>query len=551
MLELDKKYQILIQKRFLELKKLDLAVTDKKIYRLLGPQTIQGNIAEGHSVFKGQAIPEIDMSTICKALKFPPQEIQEQRTKLCNEVTECVDALFNGTRNKLVNKKGKALFRLQFFQDYELTVDKDFFKGGVKAGRMDSAFWRAKTAARFSTTLDEKLYSIGSGAEHLVNKTILNELGLTPLSLSQGFHTSEDIKDYISKGLFVDNEQAENSNVENLFVRYTEGLGVCDDLAISTIAAINGKSAAYLGLTLDAMDTYGKWVTSSVNGGIDEFLAEHIAQKWKEKYNEELVSDEECMELIYLASKNNIKISQFSSSHRRFIQREAKNVDYTFLEHMNFIKTGIGTPNFNLGFHRTPSKQFYKNLRERFDLYGIGDLIPKGKEKIPRKEKIKLETYYKKSLPNKRNKIKSRTREKEKQTSIVKLKWHDYAIDQIRQNSSLIGLEGMVCPETEVDFFKRIKTQKETSDKKLTLMGRADLIFTTKKNITYIIEYKGRDSETARIKAGRQLNKAKIYLPKPYNGKQVLLYVSGTDYKTLELIKNNKHSDSTEWKEFQ
>jgi hypothetical protein len=509
MVELTQKYKKLIQDRYSKLEKdLNLAITDPLIYKLLLPQTIQGNIAEGHSNFKGEAIPEIEMEDICSALGFNPIEIREQRTQLCYESFECVDAIFNGTRNKLVNKKGEPLFRVEFFKDYQLEIDKDLFKAGVKIGRMDSAYWRKRTVQHYPTTLEGEAYDNGRGAEHLVNKVMLKDIGLTPLALARKAHG---------------NEQANNPNIENMFVRYNEGLGICDDLAICTVRALHGESGARLGLAIDAMDTYGKWITSAVNGGLDEFFAEYIVQKWQEKYNEKLVSDEECLELIYLASKSNIKISPFSSSHRRFIQKESKNANYTFLEHMKFIETGQGIPNIKLGFHRTPSKQFYENLRQRFDAYKIGHLIPPEKEKIPRSQK-------------ENKKIKTRTRKKTKKSiHISNRQNHDSHVKLIAQNPELIGLKKIIGQsKTEKYFFNGIDKKRQS-----IVAGEADLFFQTSEG-PVVVEYKGRDHPNNRTKAKRELLNALTYLNLPVN-KTKLLYVFGPDFQTVELVQEREN----------
>jgi hypothetical protein len=414
-----------------------------------------------------------------------------------------------------VNKNGDALFRVKFFQDYKLTVDKNLFKGAVKIGRMDSTNWRTRTAEYYKKTLEGKTYSIGSGAEHLVDTSKLKELGLTPLSLSKKVYSIKEIRDYTNQGLFVEDEKADNPEIKNLFVRYSEGLGICDDLALSTVAAINGESAGYIGAMVDTMDTYGKWITSSVNGGLDEFLAEYIAQKWEEKYNEKLVSDEECMELIYLASKNNMKISPFSSSHRRFIQRELKTIDYTFLEHMNFVKTGKYHSNFKLGFHRTPSKKFYENLRGRFNVHGIEDLIPQGEEKLPRKLKPKIE------------KIK---RKKERQKHNSNLSPHSFYLNLLAENPYLIGIKEIIgSPKIEIPFYNG------ESNIRGRHLGEIDLLIKTpSENI--IIEYKKRDCMHNRLKAKKQLLTAAENLKEQLKNIR-LLYVSGPDFRTMELEK--------------
>lgn len=374
-MELSSKEKKLIEDQYWELyHTLNLQLTDEA-KKVILPQTVYGRAIEGHGIFKGQNISDIHISDIVSSIRgINLEEVLATRQKMVNDFVWSIENLMDGKINRLVNKKGKPIYGVTFLPDLPIENDKETFKGAVLVGRMDSAEWREKTTQKFKTTLEGKALKIGYGKEYLIDLEKLNSLKLNTTILSKKPHSETTIDDYRKKGLIV---KKKGKGVGSIFIRHKEGNGICDDMAITSVGFLHGESAMTLGWCIDATDTYSKFIKHPVEGGVDEWIGEYTRKRWYKKYHEELVTPEECMEIIYLGAKNNVPI-HFSSSHRRFTETEVGANKATFLEHLDFVKTGKFNPHYHLGFERIPSKKFYHSLQRRFEMYGKADLIPKN-----------------------------------------------------------------------------------------------------------------------------------------------------------------------------
>lgn len=110
---------------------------------------------------------------------------------------------------------------------------------------------------------------------------------------------------------------------------------------------------------------------------------------------------------------------------------------------------------------------------------------------------------------------------------------HKKSLEKIAKNPSLIGIEGEVFHEPEVDLFNGY-----------IRIGALDLLFISYEDQkVYYIEYKCNHSKKNQKEAKMQLIKAKNSMVQKYRGKElVMLYVSG-EFDVKELIGN-------EWKKF-
>ena len=374
-MELNIKQKKLIEDQYWELyNTLDLQLTNEA-KKVILPQTVCGRANEGHGFFRGQKISGIQISDVVSSIRGINLEgILLIRQNMVDEFIWSIGNLMDGKINQLVNKKGQPIYGVSFLSDLPIENDKEAFKGAVIIGRMDSHIWREKTTKKFKTTLKGKPFKIGYGKEYLINLKKLEPLGLNPHNLSKEAHSKKTIQDYRKKGIIV---QKKRKGIETVFIRHKQGLGICDDMAITSLGFLHGEPAMILGWCIDATDTYSKFIKYPVEGGADEWIGEYTAKRWHKKYHEELVTPEECMEIIYLGAKNNVPIS-FSSSHRRFTEKEPGANTATFLEHLNFVRTGRFNPNYHLGFEQIPSRKFYNNIKRRFELYGKINLIPKN-----------------------------------------------------------------------------------------------------------------------------------------------------------------------------
>jgi hypothetical protein len=361
----NKDFNFLVREQFWDLfysVKLDIDDCTKS---LLLPQSVLGRAIEGHGVFRNNRHPEATMESIISATGQNPLFVKHQRQLLVDELTECIDRLIDGKTKYLTNTEGAPIYRINFLKDSELDLDKETFKGAVIAGRMDSIDWRLKTLEHYSgKTLNGKCLELGGGKEFPINISRLKSMNLSLESLANENHSPETIQQYKSAGVITNKKE---DITETAYVRYKVGKGTCDDAALIRIGRNHGISAMLLGFCIDATDTYGKFVENALEGGIDENIGEHIAERWKKKYKEELVTPEECMDVIYFAAKKNCPEIPISSSHRRFIQYEGGSSFPTFINHIRFMQ-GKQVPSFRMGMERIKSKKFYKKINQRLEL---------------------------------------------------------------------------------------------------------------------------------------------------------------------------------------
>ncbi len=376
-----------VKHQYHELKNsLDLDV-EEKVKSLLIPQTILGRAQGGHGrIFNGEKRPSITLAEIYEILEMNPEEIRQRRQTMQDDFKNCIDDLFDGKIDRLVDRKGHPIYGVKFLTDMRLDVDREFWKGGALVARMDMSEWREKTIEQYQLNLRGEKLKIGYGKEHPVSINRLKTMPgvLSIVELSDKPHTREDIDMYKQYGLIVHPERLGKPGVENLFIRYAQGLGVCDDAAMISVGLLHGPDAMTLGFAVDATDTYTKFGSSSVGMGFDEHLGQYICDRWRKEYGEELLTPEETNQIIYLGAKNTLKVSAFSTSHRRFVEyesrmtpsgdgsepRQIKQDNPTFINHLNFVKTGK-EEDFDLGFDRFPSRKFYSNIRNRFQKMGL------------------------------------------------------------------------------------------------------------------------------------------------------------------------------------
>ncbi len=383
-------YSRLIREQYEDLdKNLELDL-DKNLRKYLIPQTVHGRALEGHgSHFNGQARPDISMGQIFEAIGTDPSEARAKRQEMMQDFLYCTDDLIDGKINRLVDRTGKPIYGIPSLEDFQLEVDKEFFKGGALVGRMDSPLWRERTKQNYKKNLRNVPLRLGYGEELPIDLEKLREHNVLLASFADKPHNLEELTVLQAKGVIIPKGETPSKEFENCFVRYSCGCGICDDAALISIGLLHGPSAMMLGFAIDATDTYTKFCQNKVQGGFDEFIGAHIERRWQEKYNEPLVSDKQTMEIIYLGAKDTLKISGFSSSHRRLIEyeesvrkdRAGKEVKTrqerpTILNHLRFVTHGEAQ-DFNLGFDRCHSLAFYENMRERFRKTERHNLLPK------------------------------------------------------------------------------------------------------------------------------------------------------------------------------
>lgn len=378
------KYKELVRAQYDDLYQNHVLAIDPSVKRLLLPQTIHGRAMMGHgSFFNGLAKPNISMEEILEAIGLDPLEVRASRQKMMEDFLFCVDDLIDGKINRFVDREGKPIYGINFLEDYKLEIDKEFFKGGALVGRMDSPLWRERTKLAHSLNLRNKPFKIGYGEELPIDVEKMRENNFSFTQFSDYPHTLESLTHLRAKGIIVPQEELSTRGFENHFVRYSQGLGICDDAALIATGLIHGPYAMIFGFLVDATDTYTKFCQNRVAGGFDEFIGAHLEERYEEKYGEKLVSDKETRDIIYLGGKDTLEIPEiFSSSHKRLLQHEESKrkgtiqAKPTILNHHRFVTHGE-SQDFELGFTRCHSLVFYENIRERFRKTGRQYYLPK------------------------------------------------------------------------------------------------------------------------------------------------------------------------------
>lgn len=386
----DEAFNDLIRDQYLDLESsLILDIEEEAKYALI-PQSIQGRAQFGHGpYFKGTSRPNITMPEVYSAIGFDPVMMRAGRQNILEETLHCFDDLLDGKKSKFTDRRGGPLFGVKTNADYTLDVAKELFQGAAMFGRVDTSYWREETKRRYPLNLSNKPLKLGHGEEMPVSLNRLGDFNMNLLSLSEKPHDAESRAKMREYGIIVDEEKLKFDGFENAFVRYAQGCGICDDATLISVGLFYGESAMRAGFNIDAADTYTKFCANRVAGGFDEHIGAHIEKRWKEMYNEDLLTPEETTRIIYLGAKNTLKASCFSSSHRRLVEHERTpikdpngNIESysvqdkpTFLNHIGFVSSGH-EERFELGFDRYPSNKFYANLRTRFEKTGNSKLLP-------------------------------------------------------------------------------------------------------------------------------------------------------------------------------
>jgi len=326
------------------------------IKKVLHPQTIKGHAESGHGTFRGNMI-NLSFREIFTELNINPNAAASYRETLCYEIIDFVDNLIEGKTKKLVNKNGAPLLRFEPAEKIIIQDKKAVIKGIVLAGRMDSNKWREKTVNNYLTNLNGELLIIGHGEEKIVNVAKMRKYGLTERLLSKKIHTNNTIAKYTRSGIFA--KRGETKGIEKMFIRTAPGLGCCDDSSILSMGLIHGPEAIWGGWVNDGIDTYSKFIKDVNICGLDELIGEYAAYKWKEKYNENIVTNDESMQIIYLGYE--------------------KQQPRTTIENHYIYAESNKRPEkaYKLGFDRLDSNKFYDAIESRFNKMGLENLIPK------------------------------------------------------------------------------------------------------------------------------------------------------------------------------
>jgi hypothetical protein len=347
---------------------------DDRTKELLVPQSNFGHAMMGHCTFSEYGgFSDISIGLIVAALGWDPVKFKQLRQKKIDDVYEWADSAIksDSEMTSLVNKEGEPLLGYYLFRVLPLER-KQVLAGMVLAGRMDSAHWRQKTVEHYQRTFDLEPFVMGYGTCYPVNLNVLYDCNLDSIFLSTVAHDEAKIEEYKKMGLIAGKDEANGKFVESLYIRNAEGAGISDDMAFISIAGQeylakrHGESGMWGAFVVDGIDTYDKYAVNICEGGQDEHLANHIAQKWKAKYNEDLVTDKETMEIIYTSAKGNSPKIKLSDSHRRFVQYQDIPHMSTIEMHQEFV-SGNPISGGTFGFNPVKSQSFYQKAQLRLE----------------------------------------------------------------------------------------------------------------------------------------------------------------------------------------
>jgi hypothetical protein len=256
----DTEFSELIKKQYDELRDSLILDVEDRTKSLLIPQTILGRAQNGHGLFNGACRPNITQTEVYEALGMNPEKMRNRRQAMQNNFKNCIDDLFDGKKDRLMDRSGHPIYGVRFLEGIKLVPDKDFWRG-VLVARMDMSEWRKQTLSVHPKDMMGKKLKIGYGKEHPVSVSqLLRVTGRKSIvGLAETPHTLREIQRYRREGLIVRGSRVGGQGVENLFIRYAPGKGVCDDAAMISVGLLHGEGAMVLGFAIDATDTYTKF----------------------------------------------------------------------------------------------------------------------------------------------------------------------------------------------------------------------------------------------------------------------------------------------------
>jgi len=347
------------------------------VLEVLLPQSVVGRAQNGHGWFVDEygtplAFREATFDRVLTELedRWPHlrhDAVRRRRTDLVERVRAHVMAhLFTETM-PLDDAEG-PLLGAGFLAGR--TVDtRAFLSGLVLAGFMDDIDHRRMALTLHPLDFQGDRYDIGGGEIRVVNAGLFRATGIEDAGAEAW--DARDLAELERLGVLMplDEQVWEYPHYDQEYFRLRLGDGVCDDLAMIAIGRRHGLEAMLGAFVMDGLDTYDKYLIRFTSKGSDTRLAEDIQRAWRERHGRALVPDEELLDLIWFAAKNNHPRVNLSSSHRRLLQTEAGATVPTLLHHWRFLE-GRDLGPIKLGFSRVPAADFYRAAHLRCEAAG-------------------------------------------------------------------------------------------------------------------------------------------------------------------------------------
>lgn len=355
---------------------LDFAA-DPWTLRLLLPQSVLGRAQNGHGFWRDEAgqplvFRDATFDRVLTALEaadpsLRADTVRRERGRRLERLEQWLVANIHQDE-LLLEDDGDPPLGIELLRG-ERVDTRAFLRGLLLAGWMDDLDQRRMCMSHHKRTFAGDRLEVGGGKTYVVRPDRLADVGI--VDPGRGEFSSEDIDHLTELGVIQAEDRIyERPSFEQAYFRLKAGEGVCDDLALMWIGAVEGWSG-YLGAFLmDAVDTYDKFLWSFRPGGVDGRIAASVQRAWRERRGEDLVSGKEILDVIRFAAKMNDPPALLSSSHRRFIQTESGAKIPTLLNHWRFLQ-GELLYEIELGYARFPARRFYDIARDRLEILQI------------------------------------------------------------------------------------------------------------------------------------------------------------------------------------
>jgi len=325
--------------------------TSEQAKELLLMQSIEGHATEGHGCFRNRRkkeryiFPDAAIEDVVAALGFSPERIKEERQRYIDEIYDFVgDVIIRKKKISYVNRSNSPLFGIDFLGSVLIQSPENFLVGFYLGSRMDNYLqWRSKIEA-------EQGIKIGGGECIGVNRKIAKQRGISLESIANDAHSAQDVEMLVSEGVLC-REVKSTPEIVSGYVRYAEGEGTSDDLAVLLAGRLYGRDAAIGVFLADAVDTWDKYVPFIKTNGQDEALGDIIlanAKKIRQNYGIDLPSESEVKRFIGTISCCKFPDGMISNSQRYFLQIDDKTGISAIESHLGYIE-GKKPPKMQIG----------------------------------------------------------------------------------------------------------------------------------------------------------------------------------------------------------
>lgn len=353
--------------------------TGYRVKELLLMQSVEGHAKEGDGMFKVTAVsgkrgrmmrpkktrvkfPETAIEDVISALGQNPDEIKQERQGLIGEAIDFMRRLMAGEAvEHYASRGGEPLFRANFLKDARISNPAHVLAGAYIGGMMDRYIgWRQDAETLY-------MVKIGGGICIGVDRKKAKEAGISLEQLAAKEHTQEEIDGYLHRGILC-HDIGSSCEVVSGYVRYKEGGGTSDDLAVLFAGRLFSYDAA-IGLFLaDAIDTWDKYVPFIYRNGQDEQLADEISAEEKSVARKvpgfKLPPKEDVLEFIALIAESSYD-RMTSSSQRYFLQVQKHAKQCTIENYIDYILTGQAGREMHIGHPKSGLSNY--GMYKRFE----------------------------------------------------------------------------------------------------------------------------------------------------------------------------------------